>query len=89
MLLVVLWLPLCGAQTAYIIPSLQQDVPSNHSYMTLSSIVTQPDIIKQYDVIMLTTDYRVRVRHISTSKAAAWRMPCGAHHVHNHTTSCA
>jgi len=73
MLLVVLWLPLCGAQTAYIIPLLQQDVPSNHSYMTLSSIVTQPAVLKQYDVIMLMTDYRVRVRHNSnTSKATAY-----------------
>lgn len=53
------WLPLCSAQTAYIMPFLAEDSPSNHSYRRLGSIITNRGLLQDYDEILLLTDYRV------------------------------
>lgn len=59
--LLVSWLQLCSAQTAYIVPSMQADSPSNHSYLRLGSIVSNKAMLAEYDTVVLTTDYRITV----------------------------
>jgi hypothetical protein len=54
-------LHLCAAQTAYVIPTMQQDNPSNHSYRRLSGIFRDEAVLQQYDVIEFVDDYRVDV----------------------------
>lgn len=61
LLLAASWVQPACAQTAYIIPSLQQDNPSNHSYSKLGKIIANQGLVSSYDVIMLTTDYRIDV----------------------------
>lgn len=59
-LLLLGWRPLgCSAQTAYIMPSLEEDNPSNHSYRRLGSIISNRVLLQGYDRILLLTDYRV------------------------------
>jgi hypothetical protein len=52
----------CSGQTAYVVPSMQQDSPGNHSYMHLGSILARSTVLKQYDTIMLTSDDKIQVR---------------------------
>lgn len=54
-------LHLGAAQTAYVIPAMQQDNPGNHSYKRLSNIFGDDAVLQQYDVIAFTDDYRVNV----------------------------
>lgn len=60
-LLLAVWLQLCSAQTAYIVPDMQADNPSNHSYMRLGAIITNRVMLDDYDTIVLTKDYRIIV----------------------------
>lgn len=71
-------LQLCSAQTAYLIPSLEQDVPSNSSYARLGNIMFNPAVLHQYDVIVLTADYRLQVRDsgVHRSRADPWERVC-------------
>jgi hypothetical protein len=64
------WLQLCSAQTAYIVPSMQADSPSNHSYLRLGSIVGNKAMLAEYDEVVLTTDYRIVVSAVN----AVWCM---------------
>jgi hypothetical protein len=50
-----------SAQTAYVVPSMQRDNPSNHSYARLGTIFVNTTLLRNYDLIYLTTDYRVQV----------------------------
>jgi hypothetical protein len=54
-------LHLGAAQTAYVIPAMQQDNPSNHSYKRMSNIFQSEAVLQQYDVIAFVDDYRVDV----------------------------
>lgn len=48
-----------AGHTAFVVPSMQQDNPGNHSYRRLGSIVANREMLKAYDTVMLTSDYRV------------------------------
>lgn len=54
-------LHLCAAQTAYIVPTMQQDNPSNHSFRRLAGFFSDVSVLQQYDVIEFLDDYRVDV----------------------------
>lgn len=64
--------------TAYVVPSMQQDNPSNHSYKRFGSIVMNKEMLQQYDTVVLTSDYRVVVslpRSLPALQWAAWSPP--------------